>query len=132
MPRPGCWLAILAICFMGCGSVDLYDVNADPVTITGHIKYRGISLQGGWIVFSADPDFDAGTDVLMAEVASDGQFHASNSTQKGLKPGYYRIAVSSHRNNRMTLPIRYQDPSISGLKCMVETNQPLRIKIELD
>lgn len=121
-----CWLVA------GCGTAEIFDASAPPVQISGRVLYRGYPLNGGWIVFSADPDFGAGSDLLMTEIYSDGTFQAIDATQSGLRPGYYRMAITNHPSPQWSLPKRYADPSASGLKCMVESNQPLRLRIELD
>lgn len=134
MPRSSLAALVAAwlITLSGCGNTDLFESDAPPVQVTGQVLYRGYQVPGGWIVFSADPDFGAGTDVLMAPIAFDGTFQTFDGKQSGLKPGYYRIAVSANDNPAWRLPRRYNDPSTSGLKCMVEANQPLRIRFELD
>lgn len=128
-----------AVCFVisiatipGCRDTELFEPDASPVQITGQVRYRGYQVPGGWIVFSADPHFGAGTDTLMAPIAYDGTFQTFDGKQSGLKPGYYRVAISANDNPAWKLPRRYMDPSTSGLKCMVESNQPLRIRFELD
>lgn len=126
------WIVLVFLGLSGCGNTDLFEAEGPPVNITGRVFFRGYSLPGGWIVFSADPDFGAGTETLMAPLARDGSFQASDGKQIGLKPGYYRIALSASTTNQWQLPIRYCDPSTSGLKCMVQANQPLRIRLELD
>ena len=127
------WL-ILAVMLLsaGCGNVDLFESDAPPVTITGQVYYRNYLLPNGWVVFSADPDFGAGTDTIMVPISSDGTFQAYDGKQWGLKPGYYRITVTSQGRNGWTLPRKYSDPNTSGLKCMISANQPLRIRLELD
>lgn len=131
MPR-GLLLACLVFVLPGCGAPDLFESDAPPVQITGQVLYRGYQIPGGWIVFSADPDFGAGTDTLMAPIAFDGTFQTFDGKQSGLKPGFYRIAISANDNPTWRLPRKYHDPSTSGLRCKVELNQPLRIRFELD
>lgn len=135
MARSGRWfIPIIAaiICSTGCGGIDLFETDTTPVTITGKVLYRGYPLNGGWIVFSSDPQFGSGTDIVMTEVLSDGTFHVHDQQHLGLKPGYYRISVSSNPNPHWQLPRRYQDPNSSGLRCTVSAQQPLRLRIELD
>lgn len=127
------WLLLFVLLLSaGCGGVDLFESDAPPVTITGQVYYRNYLLPNGWVVFSADPDFGAGTDTIMVPISSDGTFQAYDGKQWGLKPGYYRIAVSSQARNGWSLPRKYSDPKTSGLKCMISANQPLRIRLELD
>jgi hypothetical protein len=127
------WL-ILSVLLVsaGCGGVDLFEADAPPVTITGSVYYRNYQLPNGWVVFSADPDFGAGTDTLMVPISRNGTFQAYDGKQWGLKPGYYRIAVSCQSSNGWSLPSKYANPATSGLKCMIRANQPLRIRLELD
>lgn len=125
-------LLLVLLASSGCGGVDMFEPDAPPVLVTGRVFYRGAQLQNGWIVFSADPNYGAGTDTLMVPIGPDGTFQGYDSKQPGLKPGYYRIVVSTTFNNGTQLPRRYTDPNTSGLRCMVQANQPLRITIELD
>jgi len=120
------------LCLAGCGGVDLFEEDSTPVTITGKVLYRGHPLNGGWLVFSSDPQFGAGTDLIMTEVLSEGTFHVRDHQHQGLKPGYYRMSVTSHPNPHWQLPRRYHDPNTSGLRCTVSAQQPLRLRIELD
>lgn len=137
MPTLKCYYKIGLLCLGlvllgGCGVAEVFDYDAPPVQISGRVLYRGYPLNGGWIVFSADPELGAGSDMLMTEILSDGTFQAIDSRQSGLKPGYYRMAVTNHPSPQWSLPKRYCDPTTSGLKCQVEANQPLRLRIELE
>jgi hypothetical protein len=135
MPRPVNWAVwvLLAICVAGCADgVGVHDWNHAPVYVTGQVKYRGQPVRGGSIVFSADPQYGAGTEILTSELGLTGHFTLHDHHQTGLKPGYYRITISNASHSHLAIPSRYHDPATSGLHCYVEPNQPLRLTIELD
>lgn len=129
----GKWFIVVVLLISsGCGGVDLFESDAPPVSITGQVYYRNYLLPNGWVIFTADPHFGAGTDTLMVPISGNGTFQAYDGKQWGLKPGYYCIAVSCQARNGWSLPSKYTDPKTSGLRCMIQANQPLRIRLELD
>jgi hypothetical protein len=126
------WL-LLVVASSGCAEgVCVNQWEQPSVSITGRVTYRGYPLDGGQIVFVADQDYGAGTGLLAVELGHDGRFVLQDGRQSGLKPGYYRITLSSGSRARMQIPRRYCDPVTSGLRCQVETAQPLRLNIELE
>lgn len=135
MPRPGratCWL-LLIITVSGCADgIGVSNDDSQPVYVTGRVRYCGNPVGYGQIVFAADPDFGAGTEMAVASLGYDGSFVVHDERRSGLKPGYYRITISSHTQSNLQLPHRYFDPQTSGLRCQVETNQPLKLNIELE
>jgi hypothetical protein len=136
MPRLGWCVAWLLLVLAAGGCADGVCVNEwqqqRPVYVLGRVKYRGYPVPGGQIVFAADPDYGAGTDLIAVDLGLDGGFIVQDAQQVGLKPGYYRITVSTHPSSRCQLPRRYLDPHASGLRCQIEPDQPLRLNIELD
>jgi hypothetical protein len=136
MPRLGrfvCWL-LLVVSASGCADAlaAAPATEAKPVYVMGRVTYRGQPLPGGQIVFVADPDYGAGTDLLAASIGLDGSFVLHDGQQVGLKPGYYRITVTSFHQSYLQLPRRYNDPTTSGLRCQIDPDQPLRLNIELN
>lgn len=113
----------------GCGTEEMFQHDANPVTVTGTVTYRGYIVNGGWISFT--PETENG-DVILAEIMSDGTFRAADGKQPGLHPGKYRMSVRNHPSQYGNLPRRYADAQLSGLKCVVTANQPLRLRVELD
>jgi hypothetical protein len=119
----------LALSIAGCGTAEIFEQGsstASPVPVSGVVKFRGYVLNGGWIVFVSE---SAGGDMVTTEVYSDGSFHL---TEKGLKPGIYRMSVTNHTSAHWALPNRYSNPQLSGLTCTVKENQPIRLRIELE
>jgi hypothetical protein len=91
-------------------------------------------LVGGLITFSTDPVYDANDQVIVAELGTGGSFDVDRlgGAAGGIRPGYYRVAVGAGPDQRISLPQRYADPSTSGLRCIVESGQPLILHIELE
>lgn len=121
----------LALTIAGCGTGEIFEhtnstSSAVPVPVSGVVKFRGYVLNGGWIVFVSE---SAGGDMVSTEVYSDGSFHL---TEKGLKPGVYRMSVTNHASAHWGLPSRYGNPQQSGLTCVIKENQPIRLRIELE
>ncbi len=125
-------LLVVCCCFSGCGTEEMFNYDAKPVNVSGKVTYRGYIVNGGWIVFSPDPDHNNTSDMVTAEIMSDGSFQVIDGKQHGLHPGNYRMTVSNHRSQFGNLPKHYADSTNSGLKCTVVSNQPLRLRIELD
>jgi hypothetical protein len=113
---------------LGCGAEH---ESPQRTTISGIVRYRGVALQGGLIVFSSHPGLDSQGVLVWAPIAPDGSFHLVMESA-GLRPGHYRMAVSSPPNAYWPIPRGYNDPAASGLRCTIEADQPLYIKLELD
>ena len=123
-------MLLLLLGLAGCGTDEMFQHDAKPVTVTGKVTYRGYIVNGGWIAFTPETESQGG--VLLAEIMSDGTFQAADGKQHGLLPGRYRMTVRNHPSQYGSLPRRYADPMESGLKCVVSSNQPLRLRVELD
>ncbi len=119
----------LTLSIAGCGTGEIFEhtsSTSSSVPVSGVVKFRGYVLNGGWIVFVSE---GAGGDMVSTEIYSDGSFHL---TEKGLKPGVYRMSVTNHASAHWGLPSRYGNPQQSGLTCIVKENQPIRLRIELE
>lgn len=123
-------LCVTVICTVqGCGG----QFEADqPVNITGRVSYQGQNLAEGVVLFSQETAFGCAADAVATNLSFDGYFVVSQSGHAGLPPGYYRIAISGRMRNGLHIPSRYHDPASSGLRCKVESGQPLDLLIELE
>jgi len=113
----------------GCSGVFEAD---QPVSIYGRVSYQGQNLAEGVLTFNRETAFGSDTDGVATNLSFDGYFVVNQAGQAGLPPGYYRIAVSGRLRNGFHIPRRYHDPATSGLRCKVESSQPLELFIELE
>ncbi len=134
MPGSGRYLNRLFVIVLTCaGCGEAFEPQPlSTVTITGQVRFQGVPLQGGMIVFSADPEIDGQDSVIAAELDHLGRFLLRDQEKNGVQPGHYRITVTIHPFSRASLPRKYHDPVASGLRCTVEPHQPLILNIELD
>jgi hypothetical protein len=133
MPRPQflSWL-VLTIFFTSAGCGDSFPNAGAPVPASGIVRLRGLPIQNGTIVFSPNPEFGGDAEVVQTGLHADGSFLLSQMAVAGIRPGFYRIAVSGVTSSGYATPSRYKDPTTSGLRCTIEPNQPLQLFIELE
>jgi hypothetical protein len=121
-------LAVIST-LQGCGG--LFEAD-QPVNISGRVSYQGQILAEGVVLFSQETAFGIAADAVATNLSFDGYFVVNESGHAGLPPGYYRIAISGRLRNGFHIPRRYHDPNTSGLRCKVDSGQPLDLLIELE
>lgn len=113
-------MALFAVVYcVGCGSNEL-------APVTGRVIHHDKPLTSGTICFRSE----TGGQVGYATIQSDGSYVVRTGSHTGLKPGDYRVAVTStampdenasdpEPTPVLLTPERYADPDTSGLRCTV-------------
>jgi hypothetical protein len=117
-----------AISGPGCGGGG----RPNLVPVAGQVTLDGRPLTSGQVVFH--PDAARGNNSLdepRGPIDAQGRYELSTVGQKGVVPGWYKVAVIATEPfdpqhpyvlPKSLIPVRYNDPSASGLTHEVRTN----------
>ena len=102
--------------------------------VGGQVKYRGMALQGGTIVFIPDAARGHRGAMAMGQIAGDGRYTLRTSDTQGAAPGWYRVTIASmaYSSSQSVLPDKYRDPELSKLVCEVKAKSTNTIDFNLD
>lgn len=115
-----------------------------PLTpVSGKVSYRGMSLQGGTIVFTSDTSRGASGVLALGKINQDGTYHLYTGETLGAPPGLYRVTVTSLAPSGLQvpgqfntpysfLPEKYRDPELSELACEIKAERPNMIDFNLN
>ncbi len=92
----------------GCGKGDAPKLAA----ARGTVHYRGVPLQGGFIVFTPDAERGGSGPLAQAELGTDGTFTLQTESQPGAVPGWHRVTIGT-LDAASALPARYRNPELS-------------------
>jgi hypothetical protein len=117
----------LVLCLSGCA-----DKGPKLSPVSGRVTFQGKPVSSGLVRFSNPP---AGVDIL-AGLMPDGTYSVRMAKGSGLPEGVYAVAVMPPRANtpvgmmvpqrppdRPDIPLKYQNPSTSGLTLAVKTEK---------
>ena len=99
-------VVLLALLAAGCGKGD-----AKLAQVEGKVYYRGVPLQGGYIVFTPDAERGGSGPEIPAEIRRDGSYSLRTDNEAGASPGWYCVTITAEPP--LTLPDRYSDPELS-------------------
>ena len=120
----------------GCGGS-----KPSETIVRGQILYRGEPLSGGLVVFA--PNADRGSDgpLATATLLPDGSFTLILADGKPVPAGWSRIAVAPKAGSVAAptadrpypgLPVKYRNPSLSGLEREVKSGTDNVFCFDLD
>jgi hypothetical protein len=113
-------------------------------TVTGKVTYRGLSLQGGTVVFAPDTSRGQRGDMAVGTIGPDGRYSLNTGEVSGVSPGFYRVTVAAivapnpagdgqrFSVPQSLLPEKYRDPELSLLACEVKAGKANTINFDLD
>jgi len=130
---------VLTTLLLGCQR------TAGPLApVSGRVAYKGLTLQGGTVVFTPDMSRGATGPIAFGKISSDGTYQLYTSDNPGAPAGWYRVTVTSMATPVMAgpgqpfhppqslLPEKYRDPELSALACEVKANRANAIDFNLD
>jgi hypothetical protein len=132
-------MTLFAIGLGGC------DAGSMPrVLIQGKVRYKGVPLSTGVIVFTPDAGHGCHGPMASGLVQRDGSYHLQTDDQPGVAAGWYRVTVAAVEaadspSTRQSVPIprslvpeKYRDPDLSGLIREVKAQQENTIDVNLE
>jgi hypothetical protein len=113
------------------------------VPVEGKIRYHGVPLSSGTIVFSPDPAHGGG-EMASSPVRADGSYALRTGHTLGAVAGCYRVAViaivvpppdspgQSLAVPQSLIPVKYRDPEASGLTCEIQPGRSNSFNFNLE
>ena len=119
-------LALGLLLAAGCG-----EPAAEPLAVVrGVVTFRGSPLPGGLVVFTPDDDYGSRGQCATGLIGPNGRFTLSTAGMAGAVTGKHRVTIAGP--DGWSLPDRFLDPHLSGLRAEVVAGQENVIDFKLE